>query len=218
MRHQISFMCDDIHKTMADLRAKGVSWMRQPKTQSYGITTQLHLPGGCEAMLYQPRHAIAAAITTRAAGEEAGEGEEEGRGAKGGEEIGALNCAQGRRAKTAASASVNASDSEFTQCRCRVGGGPSGKHVAEVAVASRAQDLDAHHAVAAIALRRPRSRPRSAGRSSASRCLTRTSRSTQTAAARSRCRCRRRRACCRAACRRTAAPSHARVPPRTAAA
>ena len=62
MRHEISFMCDDIHKTMAELRAKGVEMDAEPKTQSYGITVQLHLPGGCKAMLYQPRHAIAAGM------------------------------------------------------------------------------------------------------------------------------------------------------------
>ena len=49
---------------------------------------------------------------------------------------------------------MNASDSEFTQWRWRVGGGPSRKHVAEMAIAARAQDLDAHHAVAAIGLGR----------------------------------------------------------------
>ena len=62
IRHEISFMCDDIHKTMAELRAKGVVMDAEPKTQSYGITTMLQLPGGCKAMLYQPRHAVAAAI------------------------------------------------------------------------------------------------------------------------------------------------------------
>ena len=62
IRHEISFMCDDIHTTMAELRAKGVEMDAQPKTESYGITTMLHLPGGCKAMLYQPLHAIAAAI------------------------------------------------------------------------------------------------------------------------------------------------------------
>jgi len=63
MRHEISFMCDDIHKTMAELRAKGVDMDAEPKTQSYGITVQLRLPGGCKAILYQPRHAIAAGMS-----------------------------------------------------------------------------------------------------------------------------------------------------------
>ena len=62
VRHQISFMCDDIHTTIAELRAKGVEVVGEPKTESYGITTTLRLPGGCDVMMYQPRHAIAADI------------------------------------------------------------------------------------------------------------------------------------------------------------
>ena len=62
VRHQISFMCDDIHKTIVELKAKGVEVVGEPKTESYGITTTLRLPGGCDVMMYQPRHAIAADI------------------------------------------------------------------------------------------------------------------------------------------------------------
>ena len=61
VRHQITFMCDEIHKTIADLRAKGID-VDQPKTESYGITTTMHLAGGCDVMMYEPRHAIAADI------------------------------------------------------------------------------------------------------------------------------------------------------------
>jgi Glyoxalase/Bleomycin resistance protein/Dioxygenase superfamily len=62
MRHEISFMCDDIHKTVADLKARGVAVDDAIHTESYGHTTMLHLPGGARAMLYQPLHAIAADI------------------------------------------------------------------------------------------------------------------------------------------------------------
>jgi hypothetical protein len=62
IRHEISFMCDDIHKTVAQLRAQGVSMDGSIKTERYGHTIMLHLPGGCRAMLYQPLHAIAADI------------------------------------------------------------------------------------------------------------------------------------------------------------
>jgi hypothetical protein len=65
VRHQISFMCDDIHKTIAELRAKGVEVVGEPQTESYGITTTLRLPGGCDVMMYEPRHAIAADIMRR---------------------------------------------------------------------------------------------------------------------------------------------------------
>jgi hypothetical protein len=62
VRHQLSFMCDNIGKTIAELRAKGVDVAGDPKDEGYGITTMLHLPGGCEVMLYEPRHAIAAGM------------------------------------------------------------------------------------------------------------------------------------------------------------
>jgi hypothetical protein len=65
-RHLMSFMCDDITRTIAELRAKGVNVVGEPKDEGYGITTMLHLPGGCEVMLYEPRHPIAAAIPTPA--------------------------------------------------------------------------------------------------------------------------------------------------------
>jgi hypothetical protein len=67
VRHQISFMCDDIHKTILELRAQGVEIVGEPKTESYGITTTLRLPGGCDVMMYQPFHPIAADIKRPAA-------------------------------------------------------------------------------------------------------------------------------------------------------
>jgi predicted enzyme related to lactoylglutathione lyase len=59
VRHQISFMCDDIHATIRELRGKGVEVKGAPQTESYGITVMLGLPGGVEVMLYEPRHATA---------------------------------------------------------------------------------------------------------------------------------------------------------------
>ena len=66
-RHLMSFMCDDLTKTIAELRAKGVNVVGEPRDEGYGITTMLHLPGGCDVMLYEPRHPIAAAIAKPAA-------------------------------------------------------------------------------------------------------------------------------------------------------
>lgn len=62
MRHQISLMCDDIASTSRDLRAKGIDVQGEPEDEGWGITVMLHLPGGVEVMLYQPRHAVAAAL------------------------------------------------------------------------------------------------------------------------------------------------------------
>lgn len=56
VRHQISFMCDDIHATVADLRAKGIKFEDEPVDEGYGITTMMILPGGVRAALYQPMH------------------------------------------------------------------------------------------------------------------------------------------------------------------
>jgi predicted enzyme related to lactoylglutathione lyase len=59
VRHQISFMCDDIAKTIAELKAKGVSVVGEPVDEGYGITVDLALPGGVTVMLYEPRHPVA---------------------------------------------------------------------------------------------------------------------------------------------------------------
>jgi catechol 2,3-dioxygenase-like lactoylglutathione lyase family enzyme len=59
VRHQITFMCDDIHATIRDLRSKGVEVRGEPEEESFGITAMLELPGGVEVMLYEPRHATA---------------------------------------------------------------------------------------------------------------------------------------------------------------
>ncbi len=57
VRHQVAFMCDDIHATIRELRAKGVEVKSEPEDEGYGITVMLRLPGGVEVMLYEPRHA-----------------------------------------------------------------------------------------------------------------------------------------------------------------
>jgi predicted enzyme related to lactoylglutathione lyase len=58
-RHQLSFMCDDIVKTIAQLKAKGVTVVGEPLDEGYGITVDLALPGGVTVMLYEPRHRVA---------------------------------------------------------------------------------------------------------------------------------------------------------------
>ena len=55
-RHQVSFMCDDIVATVADLRARGVRIEGEPKNEGWGITVMMMLPGDARVMLYQPRH------------------------------------------------------------------------------------------------------------------------------------------------------------------
>jgi catechol 2,3-dioxygenase-like lactoylglutathione lyase family enzyme len=55
--HELSLMCDDIHTTVAELRAKGIEIHGEPEDRGYGIVTTMILPGGVEIDLYEPRHA-----------------------------------------------------------------------------------------------------------------------------------------------------------------
>jgi predicted enzyme related to lactoylglutathione lyase len=63
VRHQISLMCDDIRKTIAELRGKGVEIKGEPEDEGFGVTVMLGLPGGVEVMLYEPRHPVAIAVS-----------------------------------------------------------------------------------------------------------------------------------------------------------
>ena len=61
-RHLVSFMCDDIHKTVAELRAKGIDIPDEPVDEGYGITVTANLPGGTQVMVYEPRHPVATGL------------------------------------------------------------------------------------------------------------------------------------------------------------
>lgn len=54
--HDISFYCDDIHKTVAELKAKGVQFTGDVADMGYGLVTHFKVPGGFELQLYQPRY------------------------------------------------------------------------------------------------------------------------------------------------------------------
>ena len=57
--HELSFMCDDITATMAELRAKGIEFIGEPEAQGFGVVVTMVLPGDVKVLLYQPRHATA---------------------------------------------------------------------------------------------------------------------------------------------------------------
>jgi hypothetical protein len=57
--HLFSLMCDDIHATIRELRANGIDIPGEPVDEGYGITITMNLPGGCQVMLYEPRHPMA---------------------------------------------------------------------------------------------------------------------------------------------------------------
>jgi len=56
-RHEMYFMCDDLHGLMASLGKKGVSFGEISEEQ-WGTRTRMLLPGGGEVGLYQPKHPV----------------------------------------------------------------------------------------------------------------------------------------------------------------
>ena len=57
--HQITFMCDDLDATIAELSAKGIEFDGGTVDEGYGIVTTMVLPGDCRVLLYEPRHPTA---------------------------------------------------------------------------------------------------------------------------------------------------------------
>jgi catechol 2,3-dioxygenase-like lactoylglutathione lyase family enzyme len=52
----ISFYCDDIEATVAELKAKGVEFTEAVADHGYGLVTHFKVPGGFAVQLYQPRY------------------------------------------------------------------------------------------------------------------------------------------------------------------
>jgi hypothetical protein len=55
--HEISFMCDDLARTMTELESKGAEFGSSVQERGSGITVMLKVPGADDIMLYEPRHA-----------------------------------------------------------------------------------------------------------------------------------------------------------------
>ena len=55
--HDISFYCDDIHRTVAELKARGVEFTDGVEDHGYGLVTHFKMPGDFQVQLYQPRYA-----------------------------------------------------------------------------------------------------------------------------------------------------------------
>jgi len=56
--HYISFYCDDIEKTVAELKGRGVEFTDTISDAGYGLVTHFKMPGDFQVQLYQPRYAI----------------------------------------------------------------------------------------------------------------------------------------------------------------
>lgn len=55
--HAISFYCDDIHGTVADLKSRGVAFVHEVEDHGYGFVTHFKMPGGVTVQLYEPKYA-----------------------------------------------------------------------------------------------------------------------------------------------------------------
>lgn len=56
---QLILMCDDMAKTVSELKARGVEVSSPPGNQRFGIVTSFPVPGIGELGLYQPSHPVA---------------------------------------------------------------------------------------------------------------------------------------------------------------
>jgi len=54
--HELSFMCHDIERKVAELKEKGVEFTAPVTDESYGRITRFRVPGAGEISLYEPRH------------------------------------------------------------------------------------------------------------------------------------------------------------------
>jgi predicted enzyme related to lactoylglutathione lyase len=57
--HELYLMCDDIDKTVEELKARGVDFSSPVTDAGFGRMTSFKIPGGAELALYQPRHPTA---------------------------------------------------------------------------------------------------------------------------------------------------------------
>jgi len=54
--HDLSFYCDDIEGTVAELRGRGVKFDMEVADHGYGYVTYFSMPGGVKVQLYEPKY------------------------------------------------------------------------------------------------------------------------------------------------------------------
>lgn len=54
--HHISFYCDDINQTVAELKGRGVEFADEIQDHGYGLVTHFRMPGDFTVQLYQPHY------------------------------------------------------------------------------------------------------------------------------------------------------------------
>jgi hypothetical protein len=52
----ISFYCDNIEETVAELKSRGVEFTQEVEDHGYGLVTYFKVPGDFKVQLYQPRY------------------------------------------------------------------------------------------------------------------------------------------------------------------
>jgi hypothetical protein len=57
-KHELYLMCDDVEAEVDQLGKKGIE-CSPVNDEGWGLLTSIHLPGGSDLGLYEPRHAIA---------------------------------------------------------------------------------------------------------------------------------------------------------------
>jgi catechol 2,3-dioxygenase-like lactoylglutathione lyase family enzyme len=57
-RHELYLMTDDLDGTLAGLRERGVSVVREPSDQGWGVLAAIAVPGVGPLGLYEPRHPV----------------------------------------------------------------------------------------------------------------------------------------------------------------
>ena len=54
--HNISFYCDDVEKTVEELRSRGVEFTQEIEDAGFGLVTRFIMPGNITVQLYEPRY------------------------------------------------------------------------------------------------------------------------------------------------------------------
>jgi len=54
--HSISFYCDDIKKTVEELKSRGVQFTTGISDEGFGLVTHFQMPGDVEVQLYEPKY------------------------------------------------------------------------------------------------------------------------------------------------------------------
>ena len=54
--HSISFYCDVIEKTVAELKSRDVEFTEDIKDEGFGLVTRFKMPGDFTVQLYQPKY------------------------------------------------------------------------------------------------------------------------------------------------------------------